>query len=333
MAMKLFFISSGVKTLSHLDPNIIAGFKQIEKKGKIPFKFDYFLTETENIETLYFRVKNFNPDIIISLKGHIPLNILGKLKSLKIPIGIWVADDPYMITFHLKKARPFHFVITEDSGCLPVYQKNKIKAIHLPLAVNPRHYHPMKVSNNYNYDISFVGSALPIRLKIIDEMADFLLDKRFIIIGRWWERLKNYSKLKPHIINNTIPPDEVVKYYNGSKIVLNIHRTKNDVNKNPLGIPAYTPNNRTFDIAACRSFQLATCRRDLKNYFDLETEMVCFSNVKDLKEKINYYLKHNDAREQIAKNAYLRTMKEHKYVNRLEELVEILKKEVLKNKK
>lgn len=327
--MRLLFISSGTKTLSHLDPNIISAFKELESRANTPFKFACYHSDRENIQTLYFKIQKFKPNIILSLNRYLSTATLIQLKRFNIPIGLWLVDDPYLITHHLQIAQLYNFVITEDSGSVPVYSRNRIKALHIPLAVNPAYYSPMEVPDKYQYDICFVGSALPIRLKTFDEMATFLKKKNFILIGRWWEKLKNYEMLKPHILNRTIPPNEVAKYYNGAKIVLNIHRTPNDVNRNPNKIPAYTPNNRTFDIAACKAFQLATCRNDLEKYFTLDKEMICYQGIQDLKDKIEYYLNHDDERKAIAENAYQRTMKDHTYVSRLEELIEMLKKEIV----
>ncbi|MED4206757.1 glycosyltransferase [Neobacillus mesonae] len=330
--MKLFFISSGTKTLSYLDPNIISAFRQIERNVDLPFTFNCFHSDKENIQTLYNRVQKFNPDIIISLNRFLTPETIQQLKRLNIPIGLWVVDDPYLIKHHLKIAQMYHFVVTEDSGSVPVYRRKKMEVLHLPLAVNPNYYYPMEVPKQYQYDICFVGSALPIRLKMIDDMAVFLKGKNFIIIGRWWERLKNYALLKPHILNRTIPPNEVAKYYNGAKIVLNIHRTCNDVQLNPQKIPAHTPNNRTFDIAACKAFQLATCRKDLDKYFDINDEIICYQGVHELKDKINYYLQNEEERQNIAENAYQRTMEQHTYVHRLKELIQMIKNNILVHK-
>jgi spore maturation protein CgeB len=201
------------------------------------------------------------------------------------------------------------------------------------LAVNPAKYRPVNVPPKYRSDICFVGSAFPVRLHFFDQMTPFLLKKRFIIIGQWWERLKNFDHLKHRIHNDPIPPSEVVKYYNGAKIVLNIHRTQNDRRDNHRNLPAYSPNNRTFEIAACRSFQLLSCRRDLPKFYAPGQEMVCFQNLKDLKRKINYYLAHEDEREQIAVKAYRRTLKDHTYRVRLRYLIHLLEKHITRRPK
>ncbi|MDR6225278.1 CgeB family protein [Desmospora profundinema] len=279
------------------------------------------------------QVRLFKPDIILVLRGSLPPYAIKQLRKIsQAQIGLWEVDDPYNFRNHIKKLPPYHFMITQDSSCVSYYRRLKKTCLHLPLAVNPNLYHPFKVPKEYQYDICFIGSALPIRLKYFDELTPFLLKKNFIIIGQWWEQLKNYNKLKPHIINRTIPPSEVAKYYNGAKIVLNIHRTPNDINQNHLNIPAYTPNNRTFDIAACRAFQLISRRRDLKKFYELDEEIISFKRLRDLKQKIEYYLDHDEERNRIASQAYERTMKDHTYSVRLRYLIHLLEKRILGKK-
>ncbi|WP_052404889.1 CgeB family protein [Bacillus rubiinfantis] len=330
--MRLLFISSGTKTLSYLDPNFISAFRELEKASGSAFAFACYHSDRERIQTLYNKIQTFKPDVILSLNRSLTPDTIARLKRYNIPLGLYLVDDPYLITYHLPLARQYQFVITEDSGSVPVYRNHGIKALHLPLAVNPSFYSPMEVSDQYKSDICFVGSALPNRLRLFDELTPYLRKKKFIIIGRWWERLKHFAILKPHILNRTIPPQETAKYYNGAKIVLNIHRIPNDVNRNPRNIPAYTPNNRTFDIAACKAFQLATCRRDLKNYYHLGEEMICYQGIEDLKQKIDYYLQHEAERNEIAERAFARTLEDHTYIVRFQELINKLNNEILANR-
>ncbi|MCK4257688.1 MAG: glycosyltransferase [Halanaerobiales bacterium] len=326
--MRLFYISSGIKSLSYLDPNIIDGFRKIEKNNKY-FSFETFLSENEPIQNLYEKVNKFKPEVIIAFRGTISQHFLNQLKKFNVPIGVWVVDDPHNISRHIKMASSYDFVITQESSCVLFYRKNKKNCIHLPLGVNPTLYYPMPVAKKYKYDICFIGSALPIRLELFDQMTPFLLNKKFIIIGQWWERLKNYNRLKSNIINETIPPTEVVKYYNGAKIVLNIQRSNNDINYNPTFLPANTPNNRTFDIAACQSFQLISWRENLGKYYELNEEIVHYSNLNDLKLKINNYLRNEQERKKNSLEAYRRTLQDHTYVIRLEKLIHILSRKIL----
>jgi spore maturation protein CgeB len=327
--MRLFYISSGCgfafqNHLSDEDQNILHAFRQLEKE-RPNFKMEKFLVLRESPSLLFSRIRSFRPDFILSFRGScLPGSVVYKLRSLGIPIGVWVVDDPYRLKTHEKLVRPYNLVITQDSSSVPFYKSIKKQAIHLPLAVNPDKYRPLSVPPKYHSDICFVGSAFPIRVHYFDTLAPLLLKKKTIIIGQWWNRLKNYEQLKHCIYNRPIPPSEVVKYYNGAKIVLNIHRTHNDRKDNPFNYPAYTPNNRTFEIAACRAFQLATWRRDLNKLYVPEKEMATYRTLKELREKIHYYLKHDGQREEMAYRAYLRTLRDHTYYDRLRDLLDFL---------
>ncbi|OYD08924.1 CgeB family protein [Paludifilum halophilum] len=330
--MRLLYVSSGSTSLSHLDPNIIGAFRQLSKK--LPyFQADSFLPDRSSLSDLIKKIHVLRPHIVLVFRASLPPNTVYYLKKRGMIVGLWEVDDPYNIQNHERKARPYHFVVTQDAGCVSRYRQLGKPCIHLPLAVNPDKYRPLTVSEKYRSDICFVGSALPIRVRMFDQLAPFLLQKDLTIVGQWWDRLKQYDQLKPCILNETVPPREAAKYYNGAKIVLNIHRTRNDIDQNPLRLPAYTPNNRTFDIAACRSFQLISHRRDLQHFFEIEKEIVPFRGLDDLKNKIDYYLIHDEEREQIAARAYRRTLREHTYTARMRTLLYKLYSQILKPRK
>ncbi|MBA4494479.1 glycosyltransferase [Paenactinomyces guangxiensis] len=296
---------------------------------------DKFLLRRESPQHLLARIQAFRPDFILSFRGScLPGTAVYKLRSLGIPIGVWVVDDPYRLKTHEKLVRPYDLVITQDRRSVSIYKSLKKAALYLPLAVNPEKYKPMVVPDKYKSDICFVGSAFPVRLHFFDTLTPLLLKKKTFIIGQWWNRLKNFQQLKHCIYNKPIPPSEVIKYYNGAKIVLNIHRTPNDRKDNPRNIPAFTPNNRTFEIAACRAFQLTTWRRDLDRLYVPDKEMASFRTLKELREKIHYYLKHDDERERMAVKAYQRTLRDHTYYVRLRYLLHLLENHPLvKNRK
>ncbi|MBD1371561.1 glycosyltransferase [Hazenella sp. IB182357] len=336
--MRLFYISSGggfsfQNNLSDEDQNILEAFQQMANT-KPNFAFDKFLLKREAQSQLFRKIKAFRPDVILSFRGFsLPSPIVYKLRSqFRVPIGIWVVDDPYRLKTHEALVKPYHFVVTQDSNSVSFYRKRGKMSFHMPLASNPQKYKPVRVPPKYKSDICFIGSAFPIRVHYFDALAPLLLQHRTIIIGQWWGRLKHYDKLKHMIYNEPIPPNEVTKYYNGAKIVLNIHRTKNDRDDNPYMIPAHTPNNRTFEISACKSFQLTTWRQDLHRFYQVGQEIAAFQTLKGLKEKIKYYLNNQQEREEMAMHAYRKTLSAHTYLVRLHQLTNCLERFVLAKK-
>ncbi|MGM0876109.1 MAG: glycosyltransferase family protein [Bacillota bacterium] len=57
-------------------------------------------------------------------------------------------------------------------------------------------------------------------------------------------------------------------------------------------------------MAPFHLFQLASYRKDYEKIYEIGKEMVCFNNIIDLKEKINYDLNNNQERNAISTRAY-----------------------------
>lgn len=329
IGVRLLYISSGSgfafsPTMTDEDANIINAFRKLEGERK-GFKLHTFFLKKEAPERLLPRIQAFRPDVILVFKGfRFPHSIVRKIRGQGFRIGIWLVDDPYRLKTHRTLVGPYSFVLTQEASCVPFYRKMGKPCIHMPLAVETDKYFPLySLPRKYRSDICFVGSGFPVRIHMLDRLAPYLKSKRFLIVGQWWNRLKSYPVLKRGIINRPIPPSEVVKYYNGAKIVLNIHRTHNDRGENYLNLPAITPNNRTFEIAACGAFQLASARQDMPRYYR-QNQLVTFNGWKDLQKKMDYYLRHPHEREKTAKRAYEQTIVRHTYVVRLTHLIKKL---------
>ncbi|WP_177167932.1 CgeB family protein [Marininema mesophilum] len=320
--MRLLFISQGIGSLANLNPNMITALRGLEREDR---SFQLLSLPTFDLKRLDKVIRSQRPDIALVMRGFaVPKLLIHYLRMKGIPVGVWLADDPYHLMDSHKIARPYHFIITQEASCVPIYRARGKACYFLPLGVNPSIYRPMEVNKKYESDVCFIGNAFPGRLEIIDALSPHLKHERLVLIGKWWDRLKNYKLLQRHILEEEIPPSEVVRYYNGAKIVLNIHRSCNDIQKNPRNTPAYSPNNRTFDIAACRSFQLITHRRDLEKFYKNGVDIVSYHKPLDLLKKMDYYLRHPDERTAIAQNAYQRTMREHTYDVRVRRLLVIL---------
>ena len=53
--------------------------------------------------------------------------------------------------------------------------------------------------------------------------------------------------------------------------------------------------------------------------------MVCLDGIEDWEEKTAYYQSHEKERRAIAENGYQKVKKHHTYVNRIEEILKIVK--------
>ncbi|MCR5785758.1 MAG: glycosyltransferase [Eubacterium sp.] len=102
-------------------------------------------------------------------------------------------------------------------------------------------------------------------------------------------------------------------FYN-SKINLNI-----SLRSITAGIPL-----RAMDIMAAGGFLLTNYQPDLLRHFVPGEDFVYFESKKDLLEKIDYYLKHEDERKAIARHGQETIAAHHTYKHRLKEILDFV---------
>lgn len=283
---------------------------------------------------LYKEVIDFDPHIIFLINGDvIDKTALKIFKRFGYKIVIWEVDDPYTIDITALNAPYADFIFTVDSSAVDKYKKSGCKNVYfLPLGFSKKTFSKNIVNEKYQTDMCFIGTPFKgsYRIKILDELSDYLLRFKIRLIGSHvenekWSSLSNYSRLKESIINELISPDEASNYYNGAKINLNIHRDSysGSIDKNDEMWAANSPNDRMFNIAGCGAFQIVdNKRKDTGLSFKENDEIVLFNDSEDLKSKISFYLENDTERARIANNAYNRATSDHTINKRIEFIIE-----------
>lgn len=150
---------------------------------------------------------------------------MAQIRSMGIRTAVWFVDDPYFTDDSIELALSYDVVFTHEIECVPLYRSIGVRSVyHLPLAANPHQFRPIPAKPEYRYDVCFIGNAFWNRVGLFDRLSSFLQDKRVLIAGFHWDRLPRYEQLSRFIRPGWVPVEETVRYYNASKIVLNIHR-------------------------------------------------------------------------------------------------------------
>ncbi|MGI1690244.1 CgeB family protein [Thermoanaerobacter uzonensis] len=323
--MKVLYINSGHWwPHNNLDYGIINGFLQLHCQI---VAVDVSNTEEANF---YDMLQNFNPDFVFTLLG-VQLNTetVRKIKNFGYKIGVWIVDDPYDIDQSLKVAPYYDYIFNTEKNVIDIYKKvvNHDNVYYLPLGSNEVTF---KINKDVRYksDICIIGTGYKNRLELIDKISHELIKYNTKIIGILWDRLKSYSILKNNILLGVVSDEDAAKFYSNAKINLNIHRAYDDDTLRRLNsykIKALSPNNRIFDISLAGGFQIVDYREDLGKFYEIDKELIVFNDEEDLIEKIEYYLNNENVRNEIAKKAYLRTVKEHLFAHRLAIVLEVIK--------
>ena len=204
-----------------------------------------------------------------------------------------------------------HF-FTVDKLMADWFNKNtKVKGHFMPPGVYDKecYIHPDKNKKYYDHDVIFVGSKryhqeYPFRPKLIDFLRETYAD-RFCHVGGDGD-------------TGTVRGDALNRIYARSKIAIG-----DTLNIN-FNYPYYT-SDRLFESTGRGGFTIYPNIVGLDQYFK-DDEVVWYEhgNLDDLKKKIDYYLEHDDEREQIRLRGHERTKREHTYVHRWEQILKEL---------
>ena len=99
-----------------------------------------------------------------------------------------------------------------------------------------------------------------------------------------------------------------------SVINLNLHRVVYD----------YSTQERTFMLIFSKAFFLTDYKELFKTYFPEVYKEICFKNLKELQDKIEYYLNHNRERMEIAEYLFQTAISKHALRHRAMEILEVL---------
>jgi spore maturation protein CgeB len=174
----------------------------------------------------------------------------------------------------------------------------------------------------FGSDVSFMGAGYPNRHSLFSQLLDYDLK----IWGTGWE---NNSTLEDVVQSNgeRVSVRDTVKIYNATKININLHSS---LNSSYFEADGDFVNPRTFEIMASGGFQLVDRRMLLPELFVEGKDIITFNSLDDLREKIDYYLRHEMERIRIAKNGQREVLKSHTYKNRIEQMIDIIQKKVPK---
>jgi spore maturation protein CgeB len=243
----------------------------------------------------------------------------------------WFSDDHWRFdNYSQHYARHFDWVVTTHSKAPERYRKiGQPNVIRSQWFCNSDTYVPVTVEKDV--DVSFLGLKNRGRASVISSLSKKGMD--IYVSGNGWQRGK-------------LNQQEFITMFSRSKINLNINNTRALWEPYAWGrlfarrsADAFVPsfdfvNNvrswknmltpqikaRPFEIGACGGFCISGWADDIETYYEPDKEMVFYKDADDLAEKIQYYLAHDDERKNIARAGYDRTLRDHTYTRRFEQI-------------
>lgn len=290
----------------------------IEKyKDTVINKLNELLTDL-----LWEQFLEFRPHILFCLaQAPISPQVIKAIRQSGTIVIFWFVEDyrrfPYWDEVIQYVDYFFRIQNAEFTDKIKIYP-NTISE-YIPMACQPDIHKALATSeipDIYKSDISFMGAAFNNRVNFFRELSHYNLK----LWGTGWEI---YDELSSNCMleGKRIDIEESVKIFNGTKININLHSSMEDTIFDQYGDFI---NPRTFEICACGGFQLVDDRLCLREIFTPDYNIVTFSSLEEAKDKIDYYLSHDNERELIAKRGQQLVLEKHTYQMRIEQMLKIV---------
>ncbi len=251
----------------------------------------------------------------------------------------WFTDDHWRFyNFSRHWAPCFHWAVTTDPKAVEKYHAiGYNNVIMSQWACNHFLYKPLHLQKMY--DVTFVGQPHGNRKKVIKKIKEAGMP--VACFGFGWpnghvsfeQMLKIFSQSKINLGLTNSSTSGIIKS------LASIFIEKDYRKKIRLANPAHWIDNARFvlakrrnqfkgrncEVPGCGSFLLTQDADGLKECYEDGKEIVIFKDFTDLMVKIKYYLEHPEEREAIAKAGYERTMTDHTYEKRFNEIFNKIK--------
>lgn len=254
-------------------------------------------------ERVAIAVADFKPDVALVVSGLV-FGVRGwqLLRALDVPVAVILTESPYLDAHQalLATRGGARLLFTNDRASVATLAEMAgVPAVYLPHSYDPEHHHPIAVNGRHQSDVFFHGTLWPERQALFAGLDELPYAVRItgVTPGAAADQI---------LASQVVPNDELARFYNGTRIALNHHRTcvaaGGEAVEHIAPGTAWSLGPRAFEIAACGAFQLCDdSRPELREVFG--DSVPTYADARDLREKVAYYMQHPAERRDMAEEA------------------------------
>ncbi len=294
--------------------------------------------------------KSEKPDLMFSVLFTDEFDV-SVLRTVTEDLGImtinWFCDDHWRFERYSRLWAPcFRWVVTTAESALSKYAKiGYYNVIKSQWACNSFSYRRMNLP--HEYDVTFIGQPYGDRRKIIEQLRETGIHVR--TWGQGWDSGRVSQDEMIQIFNTSRINLNLTAAYgsNSDDETAVASRKRRPFQKlldrilfantratdhRPISVsdqPAVSASaehsteqikGRNFEVPGTGGFLLTQHAAHLEDYYELGKEVVNFHSTEEMIEKIRYYLTHEDERTAIAEAGYQRTLSNHTYQQRFNDI-------------
>ena len=313
------FYSTNLRQLGHQADEIIGNCEPLQRawasEHGLPWKMAVTESRKNNrlLRILKAQIREIRPDILYLQNLYWPGSNF--IREIRADVRLVVGQIAYGLNPDLDLS-PFDLILTSFPHFVDRFRKMGGNSEYFPIAFEPRILNrlgPVDVK----YPATFVGHYSDYRgphydgTKMLENIAS---NAPVEFWGKGLNSLNRNSPIRKHFHGEAWGLD-MYRILAQSRICLNRHADWAENNAN---------NMRLYEATGVGTMLITDYKDNLNELFEIGKEIIAFRNENECSELVNYYLEHDDERRTIALTGQKRTLNEHTYYHRMQELVHIV---------
>jgi spore maturation protein CgeB len=209
----------------------------------------------------------------------------------------------------------YDLIVSSFPPTVEFFQRKGIPAVLHRLGFDPDVL-PAQVEDDRTYPVTFVGSLSRVhksRIAWLERLCTLVPELR--IWGPGIDGIDPSSPLRRRHMG-VVWGREMYEVLLRSQITLNHHGD----------VDPYANNCRLFEATGAGAMLVTDWKANLQDLFDVGREVAAYRAAEDCAQIIRHYLRHEDARRAMAEAGQARTLRDHTYRIRMQELIDIVHK-------
>jgi spore maturation protein CgeB len=263
-------------------------------------------------DILAAQIKHYKPDVLMI---HDMVGISPQfLKTMKPYTRLLVGQHAATRLSDTESYLGYDLLISSFQPTVDFFRRRGLLAELHRLAFEPGVLSHLKTMDK-TVDVTFIGSLFSVHTSRISLLE--VLSVRFPQMKIWGpqiDHLLSDSSLRRCYIGQAWGR-EMYQILQNSKVTINHHGD----------IAPYANNMRLFEATGVGTLLVTDWKANLSEMFEPGGEVVAYRTAEECAEMVRYYLEHEQERREIAHAGQQRTLKEHTYEQRMNELVGVVK--------
>ncbi len=262
-------------------------------------------------EILALQIKYYRPDVLLNLAmDSVSCRFLKETKpSIRLLVGQIASPLPEGEDFGC-----YSLVISSLDNFIGYFRRQGIPSEKLRLGFEPKVLDKLGKTCEQSIPVSFVGGLSKVheeRNKLLENLC-----QRFDL--RIWG-----------MTSNGLPPYPLVRRrYNGQawgyEMFQILQKSKITLNHHGKWAGPYANNLRLYEATGVGTLLITDSKTNLTELFEPGKEVLSYRTPEECAELVQYYLEHEEERKSVAKAGQQRTLRDHTYLERMEELTRIV---------